>query len=254
MNNGRNMAFTGKEDGMERMRCRARRDRGFTLIELLVVVAIIAILAAMLLPALSQARERARAAVCMNNLKQIGFGFMMYVEDYGYLPCLDTMVSGIGNDRFWFGLVNRYLGKTTSAAGSNVWKCPSNRSHSYNWSNISYGANENLIRGWSVPYTKYSRIKRTSGVILSAESNGDGYWDMLVQGFGPSYERNYPPGNRHYNGCNLLFCDGHVEWRLRDSVYLVKTGGWYWGDPAPESLKLLWGANWTGANPPYFEM
>jgi prepilin-type N-terminal cleavage/methylation domain-containing protein/prepilin-type processing-associated H-X9-DG protein len=59
-----------------------RRTRGFTLIELLVVIAIIAILAAILFPVFAQAREKARQASCLSNLKQINLGWMMYVQDY----------------------------------------------------------------------------------------------------------------------------------------------------------------------------
>jgi prepilin-type N-terminal cleavage/methylation domain-containing protein len=59
-----------------------RRRSAFTLIELLVVIAIIAILAAILFPVFAQAREKARQAACLSNLKQIGTGVMMYVQDY----------------------------------------------------------------------------------------------------------------------------------------------------------------------------
>src|ERR687894_1171003 len=64
------------------MSARQRSRRGFTLIELLVVIAIIAILAAILFPVFAQARDRARMSACISNMRQIGTGLMMYVQDY----------------------------------------------------------------------------------------------------------------------------------------------------------------------------
>lgn len=128
-----------------------RKPRGFTLIELLVVVAIIAILAAILFPVFAQAREKARAAACLSNEKQIALAFIMYAQDYDetVAPIVNCFYNGnyaggsqlpdvnhdpnrqggpapfCGQDTHsWVEAITPYI-KTALLGTTTVWKCPS---------------------------------------------------------------------------------------------------------------------------------
>ncbi len=111
------------------IKCRRSRSAqcGFTLIELLVVIAIISILASMLFPAFSRAREMARRTVCISNLKQIGLGIMQYKQDYDEMhpighPCwaLDTIVAPPKQrEPSLMTVVDPYIKSTQ------IWLCPS---------------------------------------------------------------------------------------------------------------------------------
>ncbi|MBQ6473153.1 MAG: DUF1559 domain-containing protein [Victivallales bacterium] len=100
----------------------ASRRISFTLIELLVVIAIIAILAAMLLPALSKAREKARCVSCVNSLKQIGLGMLMYTDDNdGICPPSEKGISGVT----WTW--HKYLENGKFVQKLKELRCPSNQ-------------------------------------------------------------------------------------------------------------------------------
>src|SRR6516162_4243084 len=90
----------------------------FTLIELLVVIAIIAILAAMLLPALSKAKAKASQTQCINNLKELGLGFMLYIGDFK-----DVMPAYASNGSGWHQEDWIYW-RLPAPVGQEVWNSP----------------------------------------------------------------------------------------------------------------------------------
>ena len=102
-----------------------REKRGFTLIELLVVIAIIAILAAILFPVFSRARENARKAACLSNLKQIGQAFLMYAQDWDEVLPVWTPMCWTGNDLTKSGNGPWYVTLLPYLKNKQIFTCPS---------------------------------------------------------------------------------------------------------------------------------
>jgi prepilin-type N-terminal cleavage/methylation domain-containing protein/prepilin-type processing-associated H-X9-DG protein len=200
----------------------AMRKSGFTLIELLVVIAIIAILAAILFPVFARAREKARQASCLSNLKQIALGVMMYAQDFDELLPYYQRPFGVA----WYDDLQPYL------KNRGITVCPSKRdwNPSHATHKTGYGLNETVFPsglGSPTPPASVSlaQIYAPSETIGGADKNqGNAY--IVGTSFSGSVAWPYNVDTRHNDGANFFFLDGHAKWMARNADWSTSDTLW----------------------------
>jgi prepilin-type N-terminal cleavage/methylation domain-containing protein/prepilin-type processing-associated H-X9-DG protein len=178
-----------------------RTARAFTLIELLVVIAIIAILAAILFPVFAQAREKARQATCLSNLKQIGLGAMMYIQDYDEtFPKLVITPPPAPRQSWatftWQDAIGPYVkngtitvtwastdGSPVTLTAGGIWLCPSQPDGN---ARTVYGGNDTIFTALNygngsgpMPATTQAKLGRVADIVLISENNEIDQWDGI---------------------------------------------------------------------------
>lgn len=224
---------------------RFSNKRGFTLIELLVVIAIIAILAAILFPVFAKARDAARKTACINNLKQLGTGLMMYAQDYDETmpsgPFATTPAGIFGTPLFntygWsyaFMLLDPYLKNTQ------VFACPSANRQMVGPApqiNVSYGYNEYIYNqgsGFSSLAALGNNRYGVASIVVIGESRFAGIfndWDSGNTG-NATYPTNFlgrvylaNGATPRHEGSNFVYADGHAKYSPANAIVCPASNG-----------------------------
>ncbi len=223
-----------------------RRTGGFTLIELLVVIAIIAILAGMLLPSLAKAKKKARQIKCLSNMRQIGVALVLYELDHERMPPKASQVPDFMNPRSgaWKNnclyAIAPYLQSTENQPSSKIYACPDAKkpgdgSDATELSATGYLPNAVLmerssaaVRSPSETIAIQETIRLVSYTALRPAVAADfglckrgqfTYWHVQNPETGFDWYSTV-----HNRGGNLVFADGHAEYRRADSLRAFQFG------------------------------